>query len=189
MGTWLEVLRDRLARGWPSSFVAIALRAEAGRDDQGSLPVRSYVLGPETPRGARRTIQSARSETVVGFIPNSAAVDCSSERPALRMSGQGHRGDLPLPVVDLPQALEAHARWFRGDGVPAEVGWRASTTRSPAPPAITLYEGRLDPRPGIPGRLLAVLVPGRGEPRRYSFWAADAIRPRSLVNLGPRSGD
>ena len=165
-------------RKWP-------VREPAAAPEHGSdlPPVRSYVLGPETLGRYVERFNRLDREAAVNHIPNSAALDWL-ERNVPRFE---------CPDRDIEEIY--HFRWWTyrkhlkrtPDGFVVteflpQVGWAGKHNTISCAAGHHIYEGRWIHDPAYLDDYSRFWFRGGGEPRRYSFWAADAIHARSLVS-------
>jgi predicted GH43/DUF377 family glycosyl hydrolase len=165
-------------RKWPVREPA------AATDPLRDLPlVRSHVLGPETLARHVERFNRLDRETAVNHVPDSTAVDWL----ALNVPR------FECPDRDIEEAY--HFRWWTcrkhlkrtPDGFVVteflpEVSWAGKHNTISCAAGHHIYEGRWLHDPAYLDDYSRFWFRGGGEPRRYSFWAADAIHARSLVS-------
>ena len=125
-----------------------------------------------TPRGS---IAMTRNSTASSFPTPGRGIGCA-QRAAVRVPRPGHRGDLLLPLVDLSEASSSRRRTGSSSRSSCRrCRGRASTTRSIARRAITSTRAAGSHDPRYLDDYAVFWFRKGGEPRRYSFWAADAM--------------
>ena len=162
-------------------FICRLLVNFAGRRARRRCRNRSY----SRPRlsGTMSILQPERQRAVRPARPQCRGLGVSQgQHSAAGLPGQGHRRDLLLPLVDLPQSASSRRPTASSsrNSCPRSVG-PASTTRSTAPPAITCTKAAGSTIPKYLDDYSLFWFRKGGSPRSYSFWAADSLWSRFQV--------
>jgi hypothetical protein len=179
--------RRNAARAFAAVLVGLAPYLAMAASVHAAAPTRTEVLKAESLRHYVETFNAQDQELYRQHIPNAAAWDWLRTNVPLF--------ECPDPDLELTYyfrwwTYRKHIRQTPAGFVITEflpnVPWAAKFNTISCAAGHHFYEGRWIADPRYLDDYAAFWFRGGGEPRRYSFWAADALRARHLVS--PNAG-
>ncbi|MEN9974509.1 MAG: hypothetical protein RLZZ282_515, partial [Verrucomicrobiota bacterium] len=151
-------------------------------DAPASPVITDFVLKAESAKHYTEEFNKNDPELYRGFYPNVAAWDFFRDNiPLLECPDEDIQKTYYFRWWTYRKHLKQTPAGFIVDEFLPDVGWAGNYNSISCAAGHHFYEGRWLRDPKFLDDYARFWFGGGGEPRRYSFWAADAIRARSLV--------